>query len=75
MSGIAKVVLSPIAAIGGALFGKPKVPKVPIQPPPATPRANASALADQLARRRGSLDNRRSGDGEPLGGVKTKLGG
>lgn len=74
MSGIGKVLLSPLGAVTG-LFKKPKVSPPPIVAPPATPRAN-SALRDVFAARRGTRDNQRSGSGgaEAAGGLKTRLG-
>ncbi len=75
MSGVAKVLLSPIGALTGA-FKKPKVAPPPIVAPPATPRAN-SALRDVFAARRGVRDNQRSGGSgaEAGSGLKSKLGG
>ena len=61
VSTIGKIAISPIAAALGA-FDKPK-PRAAMPLPTATPRSNASVLADELTRRRGSADNRRTGAG------------
>lgn len=77
MSGVAKVLLSPVAALTG-LLDKPKAPKMPTVPmaqPIATTRAS-SAVLDAVASRQGSLANRRTGTGgaEAGAGTKTSLG-
>lgn len=59
MTGVAKVLLSPVGAALG-VFKKPKpvTPAVPL--PTATPRAN-SVLMDTLSARRGASANQRTG--------------
>lgn len=59
---IGKIAISPVAAALGA-FNKPKARAVATPLPVATPRSNASVIADELTRRRGSADNRRTGTG------------
>lgn len=60
MTGVAKVLLSPLGAALG-VFKKPKAAaSVPL--PVATPRSN-SVLMDTLAARRGTAANQRTGSG------------
>ena len=76
MSAVAKVLLSPVAALAG-VFKKPKTPAAPVVPitPPAAQDRSSSVLADRIAARRGTQANKRGGSGEALGGTRTMLGG
>jgi hypothetical protein len=74
MSGVAKVLMSPLTALVGSVMKKPKPQQVVAQPV-ATPRTN-SVLSDALSARRGTASNQRTGAGgaESGAGKKTLLG-
>lgn len=72
MAGVAKVLLSPIAAVTGLFKPKAKAPTATPAPLPAmTPRAN-SAVGDALMRRQGSRANQRTGMGGAESGTTAK---
>lgn len=71
MGGVVKTLVSPIMAV----FSPPKVPKTPIVPPNARVRENASAAADALSRKNGTITNRKTGALGAEPGGKGKLGG
>ncbi|NLS27940.1 hypothetical protein S2M10_29420 [Sphingomonas sp. S2M10] len=60
MSGVAKILLSPIAAVAGALMPKPKAAAQPLPLPTVTPRSS-STVSDALMSRRGSAANQVTG--------------
>lgn len=60
MSGIAKVLLSPITAVASALISKPKQAAQPLPLPTVTP-ASSSAVSDAIMARRGSAANQVTG--------------
>lgn len=60
--GVVGKIASPLLGVLG-VFDKPKPRPTAMPLPVATPRSNSSVLADELTRRRGSADNRRTGAG------------
>lgn len=75
MSGVGKFLLSPVLALAG-VFDKPKAPPPQAMARPAAQDRSGSVLAQAIASRRGTQDNKRTGTGgaEATGGKKSKLG-
>lgn len=71
MGGVVKAIASPLLAV----FSPPKVPNTPIIPPNARVRENASAVADRLSQKNGTIANRKTGALGAEPGGKGKMGG